>query len=251
MRTSDGQGSATTTPTATATQAAPPGGDETGGIVALIPAYQAAHLVGPVIEATRAHLPVIVVDDGSSDDTAAVAEAAGARVIRQTPNQGKGAALKKGFRAALDEGHAAVLTLDADGQHDPAEIPAFLEQWRETRPELLIGARDFDQMPFVRRMSNKFGRRSLAWALGQDVPDNQSGYRLIGRRLMREMCDSPSGGFEFEVWMIVVCVREGWPIDWVRIRTIYEDQGSHIRPLDHAKQYFSMMWRIRRERAGW
>ena len=95
-------------------------------IVALSPAYNAAHLVGPVIEEAKKHLPVVVVDDGSKDDTAAVAEAAGARVIRQVPNQGKGAGLKNGFRWALENGVSAVVTLDADGQHDPTEIPKLL-----------------------------------------------------------------------------------------------------------------------------
>ncbi len=73
------------------------------------------------------HLPVLVVDDGSEDETAAVARAAGGTVVRQSPNQGKGAALQAGFRHALGLGVDAVVTLDADGQHDPAEIPAFLE----------------------------------------------------------------------------------------------------------------------------
>lgn len=220
-------------------------------VVALIPAYNAAHLVAPVVGATLRHLPVIVVDDGSDDDTAEVAERAGARVVRQTPNQGKGAALKNGFRHALDEGYQAVLTLDADGQHDPTEAPRFLDRWREARPELIIGARDFSEMPLVRRLSNRTGRALLNVALGRDVPDNQSGYRLISRPVMEGMLEDASGGFEFEVWMVVLCEREGWTIDWVPIRTIYEGQGSHIRPVEHLRGYFSMMWRIWKERRGW
>lgn len=219
--------------------------------IALIPAYNAAHLVAPVIREAALHLPVLVVDDGSSDDTAAVAAAAGARVIRQVPNQGKGAALRNGFAHALESGLHAVVTLDADGQHDPAEIPKLLDAWRRERPELVVGARDYDDMPFVRRLSNKVGRRSLSWALGADMPDNQSGYRVIGERLMRAMLDSGESGFEFEVWMIVLCVRNRWPMAWVPIRTIYEGAGSHIKPLDHAKSYFRMMRAIRSERRSW
>ena len=220
-------------------------------VIALIPAYNAAHLVVPVIREAATHLPVVVVDDGSSDDTAAVAEGAGARVIRQVPNQGKGAALKNGFRHALEQGVDAVITLDADGQHDPSEIPKLLEAWRRERPEMVVGSRDYDAMPFVRRMSNKVGRRSIEWALGAEVADNQSGYRVIGSRLMRAMLDSGESGFEFEVWMIVLCVRNGWPMAWVPIRTIYGDQGSHIKPLDHAKSYIRMMRAIRSERRSW
>ncbi|HXI81011.1 MAG TPA: glycosyltransferase family 2 protein, partial [Verrucomicrobiae bacterium] len=86
-------------------------------IVALIPAHDEAPRVGVVVSAAREHLPVIVVDDGSADDTAVVARDAGATVIEQRPNQGKGAALRTGFRRALDDGAEAILTLDADGQH--------------------------------------------------------------------------------------------------------------------------------------
>ncbi len=95
----------------------------TGAVLALIPAYNAARRLGPVVEATRAHLPVLVIDDGSTDDTRDVARAAGGEVVSQHPNQGKGAALKRGFRTAIDRDCRAVLTLDADGQHDPSEIP--------------------------------------------------------------------------------------------------------------------------------
>ena len=112
-------------------------------VLALIPAYQEALRITAVVERAREHLPVVVVDDGSTDETAARAEAAGANVLRQVPNAGKGAALRAGFRFALEQDAAAVVTLDADGQHDPAEIPAFLAAYEATGPELIIGCRDF------------------------------------------------------------------------------------------------------------
>src|SRR4051794_33508154 len=98
-------------------------------VVAVIPAHEEAPRIGPVVAAARRHVAVIVVDDGSSDATAAAAEAAGAEVIRQSPNQGKGAALRTGFRRALERGADAVVTLDGDGQHDPGEIPRLLAGW--------------------------------------------------------------------------------------------------------------------------
>ena len=100
--------------------------DEARNIVALIPGYQEGPRIAAVVAAARQFLPVVVVDDGSTDDTAAQAEAAGATVLVQRPNAGKGAALRAGFRHALQNGATAVVTLDADGQHDPAEIPSFL-----------------------------------------------------------------------------------------------------------------------------
>jgi glycosyltransferase involved in cell wall biosynthesis len=142
-------------------------------VIALIPAFQEGPRIGAVVTATRRHLPVVVVDDGSTDDTADVAAAAGATVLRQIPNAGKGAALRAGFRQALADGAAAVVTLDADGQHDPDEIPAFLAAFAASRPELVIGQRDFARMPPVRRLSNTLGGWALSAAVGRSVPDNQ------------------------------------------------------------------------------
>ena len=124
---------------------------------AMIPAYQEGPRIAAVVEAAGRYLPVIVVDDGSTDDTAAAAEAAGATVIRQVPNAGKGAALRAGFAHAREAGADAVVTLDADGQHDPAEIPAFLDAYRRSGAQLVVGRRDFGAMPVVRRASNTLG----------------------------------------------------------------------------------------------
>lgn len=214
-------------------------------ILVVIPAYNAAHLVGEVVRGAARHLPVLVVDDGSDDDTAGAAAEAGADVVRQDPNQGKGAALKRGFHLALDEGYDAVLTLDADGQHDPAEIPAFVGAWRSGASELVIGARDFTAMPFFRRIANTIGRWSLSRAVGRDIPDNQSGYRLLSRRLVTEMLSSGESGFEFEVDMVLTCLQRDWPIEWVPIRTIYEGKGSHISPVQHVVSFFRMVARAR------
>jgi glycosyltransferase involved in cell wall biosynthesis len=212
-------------------------------ILALIPGYQEGPRIESVVRGARAFLPVLVVDDGSSDDTAAQAEAAGATVLIQSPNAGKGAALRRGFRHALDQGCEAVVTLDADGQHDPAEIPLFLAAWEASRPELIIGRRDFGEMPPVRRLSNSIGGLVFSAAVGRTVPDNQSGYRLIGRRLMTALLESEEQGFEFEVEMIARCIALGLPIDWVPIRTIYEGEPSHIRPWAH----FTSFLRVSRD----
>jgi glycosyltransferase involved in cell wall biosynthesis len=210
---------------------------ETDAIVALIPAYQEGPRIAAVVAGAGRHLPVVVVDDGSTDDTAARAEAAGATVLRQVPNAGKGAALRAGFRHAIDSGCEAVVTLDADGQHDPAEIPLFLAAFAERRPELVIGRRDFGSMPPLRRLSNIAGGLALSTAVGRSIPDNQSGFRLVGRRLMRALLDSDESGFEFEVEMIARCIALGLPIAWVPVRTIYAGEPSHIRPWRHFTEF--------------
>jgi glycosyltransferase involved in cell wall biosynthesis len=212
-------------------------------VIAVIPGYQEGPRIARVVEAACRFLPVVVVDDGSTDDTAAQAEAAGATVLVQRPNAGKGAALRRGFRHALDQGCEAIVTLDADGQHDPAEIPAFLAAYEASRPELVVGRRDFGEMPPVRRLSNSLGGWIFSAAVGRNVPDNQSGYRLIGRRLMTALLDSDEHGFEFEVEMIARCIALGLPIGWVPIRTIYEGEPSHIRPWAH----FTSFLRVTRD----
>jgi glycosyltransferase involved in cell wall biosynthesis len=217
-------------------------------IVALIPGFNEAPRIGAVIEAASAHLPVIVVDDGSTDRTAEVARTAGATVIEQRPNQGKGAALRAGFRRALDDGADAVLTLDADGQHDPAEIPAFLGAWAtEPRPDLVIGRRNFRAMPPARRLSNVVGGRAFSWAVGREIPDNQSGYRLVSRRLAEATLASDEPGFAFEVEQITTCIRLGFAIAWVPIRTIYAGAPSHIRPLAHLREFVRIVRQARRD----
>lgn len=222
----------------------------TDTLLALIPAYEEGPRIAAVVHGARAHLPVVVVDDGSSDDTADAAECAGATVLRQVPNAGKGAALRAGFRHALDVGAAAVVTLDADGQHDPDEIPLFIAAFASGRPELVIGQRDFSQMPAVRRLSNTVGGAALTVALGRGVPDNQSGYRLIGRTLMRALLDSDESGFEFEVEMIARCIALGLPMTSVRIRTIYAGEPSHIRPVHHLREFIRVTRKARRIARG-
>lgn len=225
--------------------------DGAGRILALVPAHDEAARIDRVVRGARRHLPVLVVDDGSSDATAEVAERAGAAVIRQSPNRGKGAALRAGFATALEAGAQAVITLDGDGQHDPTEIPAFLGEHARgviagAPAELIVGARSFRRMPPVRRLANWLGTVTLSAAVGRWIADNQSGYRLVGRRLMTAMLDSREQGFSFEVEMIAVCLREGWPLAWIPVRTIYADERSHIEPGRHLREFLAVTGRARR-----
>ena len=105
-------------------------------------------------------------------------------------------------------------------------------------------------MPPVRRLANWLGTVVLSAALGRWIADNQSGYRLVGRRLMAATLDSREAGFAFEVEMIAICLREGWPIDWVPVRTIYAGETSHIRPLRHLREFLAVTGRARRIARG-
>ena len=217
-------------------------------IIALIPAYNESEHIVSVVTGVRRHLPVLVVDDGSQDDTAALAESAGASVLRQTPNQGKGAALLNGFKRCLDEGCDAVVHLDGDGQHDPEEIPLFLEAYARTGAALVIGRRDFSKMPQPRATTNTIGRWMFSAAVGQDIPDNQSGYRLVTRPLLELLVqDTSEAGFEFEVDMITRCLKHRLGLVWVPIRTIYAGEKSHIRYAHHVVHYFRIVNKARRQ----
>jgi glycosyltransferase involved in cell wall biosynthesis len=219
-------------------------------ILALIPAYnESAHITGVILGAKK-HLPVLVIDDGSTDNTAQAARASGAETLVQNPNQGKGAALRLGFCYALEREYSGVVTLDADGQHDPAEIPSFLRSWGADPPDLLIGARDFSQMPLSRRIANTFGRLTFSWALGQPIPDNQSGYRRLSRRMMETVLSSDEAGFEFEVEMIVACLIHQYQLAWVPIKTIYSGEGSHIDPWHHTVNYLRVVRQARQRVRG-
>lgn len=218
-------------------------------IIALIPAYNEAERIASVILEAKKYLPVWVVDDGSVDQTAEIARAAGARVITQKPNQGKGMALLTGFRHALEEGVDALITLDADGQHLPHEMERFLSKYAETHADLIIGERDFSKMPIVRRISNSIGRAMFSWAIRSPVSDNQSGYRLVSSRLMQSMLHSREKGFELEVEMLVVCAENNFRLEWVPISTIYAGESSHIKPLRHTYHFFRITFITRRRTA--
>lgn len=223
---------------------------KTPAIVALVPAYNAAPFVAEVIRKARAHVPVIAVNDGSRDGTLEELRKTDAHVIDQQPNQGKGVALRTGFRAALEQGADAVIQLDADGQHDPAEIPLFIEKYWTTAADLIIGERDFAGMPLVRRVSNTFGRSAFSWAVGRRIRDNQSGYRLLSRRLIEAVLESKEHGYEFEMDMILIAIKRGWSIEGVPIRTIYGDEVSNIKPVDHVVHFLRMVRNARRTIRG-
>ena len=223
----------------------------TTNIVALIPTYNEIQHVGGVVRSTLPHLPVLVIDDGSSDGSGQAAEEAGATVVTHPRNQGKGAALASGIKWALREGCEAAVMLDADAQHDPDEIPTFLAAYRDDLADLIIGERDFDQMPSRNRFGNTRGNIILGWALGRSIPDNQCGYRLLNRRAM-ETLQFTSTGFEFEVEMIVQATIADLRMAWVPIRTIYAGESSHYRPIRDSVLFLELAWRARQRvrRAG-
>ncbi len=218
------------------------------GIVGVIPAFNEAARIESVIAGCLLHLTkVIVVDDGSRDQTAPLAEGAGAAVVRLGRNGGKGAALAAGFREALRAGAEAVITLDGDGQHDPDEIPTFVEAYRARSCDLVIGVRNYAKMPPARRVANTLGRRILRWAVGRDLLDNQSGYRLLSGRGLA-LLQPVRSDFAAEVEMIVQAYELGLAVEWVPISTYYSGEASHFHPVADTRAFLSLALQLHRRR---
>ncbi|HEY4000434.1 MAG TPA: glycosyltransferase family 2 protein [Candidatus Xenobia bacterium] len=219
-------------------------------VFAIIPAYNEAARIAPVIAGTRPFVEtVLVVNDGSKDDTEKVAGEAGATVLNQPRNMGKGAALQAGFDWCMAQGAEAIATLDADGQHRPEDIPRLLEPLQDPAVGGVVGSRraESSRMPFIRRMTNYFTSWLLSQVAGQRMEDTQSGYRVYRPQLLRE-CLVASVRFEAESEVLIRAARRGWRIAWVPIEAIYlEGRVSHIHPIRDSIRFFQMVWRVWRE----
>jgi glycosyltransferase involved in cell wall biosynthesis len=212
-------------------------------IIALIPTYNEVRHIADVVVGALKYVTVVVIDDGSTDGSGAAAALAGAKVLSHPTNQGKGAALNTGFDYASERNVSAAITLDADGQHDPDEIPKFIDAFRMGKGDLIIGQRTFAQMPGIRQLGNRTGTWFLNRAMGQPIPDNQSGYRLLSRDVLRTVRPT-STRFEAEVEILLRAKMAGFRIAWVPIRTIYADETSHYQPLRDSVLFMKMVWRI-------
>lgn len=221
-------------------------------IAAVIPAYDAAPSVGSVVGRTLAILPdVLVVDDGSRDGTAEAARAAGAEVYVLPANRGKGAALRAAFEILFSRGFTAVVTLDADGQHLPEEIPALLAAAPEA--DLVLGTRDhlFAEMGVVRRFSNRLSSRAISFAAGRAISDVQTGFRLYTRGLI-ERTGFPEPRFEAESAVVVRAVRLGLRVVTTPVRLGRADgrATSHYRPIVDSLRIASAVIRARLRSRG-
>jgi glycosyltransferase involved in cell wall biosynthesis len=203
-------------------------------IAVLIPAYNASDTIGGVISGVMKHVPVegiIVVDDGSSDQTSLVAEKLGARVVKHTENKGKGAALQTGFDICLESTFDAVITLDADLQHPPQSIPDFFNLYSLGEFDVIIGSRLHHKrgMPLHRMFSNTITTFLVSARTSLKIPDSQSGYRLIDRKVL-EAVRLHSSGFEAETEFIIKAAKRGFRFGSIPIETVYGGEKSHMTP---------------------
>lgn len=206
--------------------------------VAVIPVFNELPTVRAVAERALAQLSrVIVVDDGSTDGSAAALEGLPVTLIRNPYNLGKAASLWRGMALALAEDAGAVVTLDGDGQHRPEDIPRLLAAHRGDPAALIVGARLHDGagIPAERYYANRFANFWIAWAAGQRVEDSQSGFRVYPAPLLRALPPSigHAASFVFESEVLIEAGRHGAKLAWVPIPAIYEARGrpSHFRPI--------------------
>jgi glycosyltransferase involved in cell wall biosynthesis len=199
----------------------------------VIPCFNECASITALVAATRQYLPrVMVVDDGSTDDTAILAKAAGAVVVSHERNLGKGAALRTGLSLALMQGFEWAVTLDGDGQHAPEDLPALLRCAKQTGALLVIGNRmdNAHAMPWLRRLVNRWMSRKLSQRVGQQLPDTQSGFRLIhlgswaALPLMTER-------FEVESETLMAFLAAGCQVEFVPIQVIRSQRRSRIHPV--------------------
>jgi glycosyltransferase involved in cell wall biosynthesis len=215
--------------------------DNHGRLTVVIPALDEAATIGAVVAACRA-LPfvsdIIVIDDGSADDTAGIAGRGGARVLRNPTNQGKGASLWRGMTEAVAAGASRVATLDADGQHRTDDLAPMLVGSLAWPGHIVIGSRRASgrDAPRARFIANRVADFWVSWAAGHPIDDSQSGFRVYPAALIRALAGRPplARGFAFESEALIEAARLGFSTVAVDIPTIYGDalrRPSHFRPV--------------------
>jgi glycosyltransferase involved in cell wall biosynthesis len=215
-------------------------------ICAVIPALNEETRILPVLEETLKHVDkVLVIDDGSTDNTGEESKSRGAEVLTHETNLGKGRSLRDGLDWACSNGFDFIITLDADGQHLPEEIPPFTEK-AEAGVELVVGNRmtDVETMPWLRKNTNLF----MSWLVSKlataHIPDSQCGFRLISSNCWQKISPTiETTGFDFESEILIQAGRMGFSVDSVKISTVYGDEKSKINPVTDTIRFFKMVFR--------
>ncbi len=213
----------------------------------IIPCKNLEDHVGAVVRAVRGlglDLDVLVVDDGSTDATSAVARKAGATVVRHPENRGKGAALATGFAFAVEHDYDAVITMDGDEQHDPKSIPAFLEALERGAGDVIVGSRmdEVRDMPPIRIWTNRTTSRIVSRLAGRSIPDSQSGYRAFRTTVLKGM-KLVTTRYDTESEILIRAGRRGFSVGSIPIESIYTDGVSHINPFVDTARFIRLVWR--------
>lgn len=210
----------------------------------VIPAYNEAKTIGDIIEKVKSRgLDVIVIDDGSSDDTGKIAARKGAILLSHEKNLGKGLSLRGGFDFVLDNtNYDSVIIIDGDGQHSVDDIDKFLEKSAQENDDIIIGNRmgSTKNMPRIRLLTNKFMSALLSAMCGQNIPDTQCGFRLLTRRVLQTV-KFTSSKYDAESEMLITASRKGFKIASVPVTTIYRGERSEIHPVKDTIRFIVLL----------
>ena len=215
----------------------------------IIPCLNEAGTIGSLVQAVRQHIPtVIVVDDGSTDETAMLAEQAGAEVIRHTRPSGKGAALNAGWRRAFERGFKWALAMDGDGQHSPGDISGMLAYAEREDAALVVGNRmgNASRMPWLRRLVNRWMSKRISKLAAQPFPDTQCGFRLM-RLAAWSTLPMDTTHFEIESELLLGFAAAGHRVRFFPIEVIYKDERSKIHPWRDTRRWLRWWWRARKK----
>ncbi|MFA5286892.1 MAG: glycosyltransferase family 2 protein [Candidatus Omnitrophota bacterium] len=211
----------------------------------LIPAYnESANILKLIQDIKKYQLEVLVIDDGSTDNTFSIAKDAGVQAMLNLNNQGKGASLVKGFKYALENNFDAVITMDADGQHLAEDLPFFIEQANDPNTHIILGNRMFnvEKMPYLRVLTNKF----MSWLISniskQVIPDTQCGFRLIKKEVFKNVKLNTSK-FDAESELLIKASRLGFKIKSIPIRSIYGREKSQINPFVDTLRFIKLIFK--------
>ena len=201
-------------------------------VAILIPCYNAVNTIAELVAQISDHIPlddIFVVDDGSTDRSGESVAGSGAHLLVHEKNRGKGEALQTGFREILGRNYTGALTLDADLQHLPEHIPAFLCEVSSF--DVVVGTRDYTlrNMPIHRWATNRLTSLVVSWIGGVSVRDCQSGYRYLSASVMRDVPLSTSN-YDMEAEQLIRAGRMGMRIGDVPVKTVYRGSASHINP---------------------
>lgn len=209
----------------------------------LLPAYNESSTIGRIIQKASLFVGrIVVIDDGSTDNTAEIATAHGAVELKHAHNRGKGRALRTGYDYALQNGYELIAAMDSDGQHDPMDLPRFFDHFRRTRPDILVGARFKERlrMPLHRRLNNCLVSTVGSALCGQSVPDFQSGYRLIKAEVLKTVRLNTER-YETESELLIKAGRLGFRIESTSIQTIYGDEVSNVKTLREMRLFTRLL----------
>ena len=211
----------------------------------LIPSYNESKSIGKLVgDLKKKSFEVLVVDDGSEDDTAEIAGENGARVIRHDKNLGKGRSLRTGFEYLLNRGFETIITMDGDYQHLPEDVDRLIKKREATQADMIIGNRmqHTEDMPALRRLTNRTMSLIISVIARQYIPDSQCGLRLLSSKVLKDMKLTASN-YDIESELIFEAARRGYKIEYAPIKTVYSGQNSKINSFFDTLRFLVLLFR--------